>query len=50
MGWRGAGGSGAASTGWYFFAGGMLMVLGGIGEVCVDLNSFSSISRVTNTK
>ncbi|KAH8709972.1 hypothetical protein GQ44DRAFT_453765 [Phaeosphaeriaceae sp. PMI808] len=32
MGWRGAGGSGAASTGWYFFAGGMLMVLGGIGE------------------
>lgn len=33
MGWRGAGGNGAASTGWYFFAGGMLMVLGGVGEV-----------------
>lgn len=32
MGWRGAGGSGAASTGWFFFAGGMLMTLGGIGE------------------
>ncbi|EAT79985.2 hypothetical protein SNOG_12687 [Parastagonospora nodorum SN15] len=32
MGWRGAGGNGAASTGWYFFAGGMLMVLGGVGE------------------
>ena len=33
MGWRGAGGSGSASIGWYFFAGGLLMVLGGIGEV-----------------
>ncbi|KAH9868873.1 hypothetical protein J1614_007948 [Plenodomus biglobosus] len=32
MGWRGAGGSGAASIGWYFFAGGLLMVLGGLGE------------------
>ncbi|KAH7070952.1 hypothetical protein FB567DRAFT_455487 [Paraphoma chrysanthemicola] len=32
MGWRGAGGSGAASTGWYYFAGGLLMVLGGVGE------------------
>lgn len=34
MGWRGAGGSGSASIGWYFFAGGLLMVLGGLGEVC----------------
>lgn len=33
MGWRGAGGSGSASIGWYFFAGGLLMILGGIGEV-----------------
>lgn len=33
MGWRGAGGSGSASIGWYFFAGGLLMVLGGLGEV-----------------
>ncbi|KAL5119237.1 hypothetical protein ACEQ8H_002948 [Pleosporales sp. CAS-2024a] len=32
MGWRGSGGQGAASTGWYFFAGGMLMVLGAVGE------------------
>lgn len=32
MGWRGAGGSGSASIGWYFFAGGLLMVLGGLGE------------------
>lgn len=33
MGWRGAGGSGAASLASYFFFGGMLMTLGGIGEV-----------------
>ncbi|KAK6432622.1 hypothetical protein LTR95_011203 [Oleoguttula sp. CCFEE 5521] len=32
MGWRGAGGSGAASTGAYFFFGGLLMILGAIGE------------------
>jgi len=32
MGWRGAGGNGAAGTGAYFFFGGMLMVLGGILE------------------
>jgi succinate-acetate transporter protein len=41
MGWRGAGNNGAASTGWYFFAGGMLMVLGGVGEVCL----LSAISK-----
>jgi hypothetical protein len=35
MGWRGAGGSGSASIGWYYFAGGLLMVLGGIGEVSI---------------
>ena len=39
MGWRGAGGSGAASTGWYYFAGGLLMVLGGVGEVCALIRS-----------
>ena len=46
MGWRGATGSGAASVGWYYFAGGLLMVLGGLGEVCAvprfvedDINS-----------
>lgn len=32
MGWRGAGGNGAASTGVYFFFGGLLMILGGVGE------------------
>lgn len=37
MGWRGAGGSGAASIGWYYFAGGLLMVLGGLGEVCPSI-------------
>ncbi|TAQ86418.1 hypothetical protein B7494_g5260 [Chlorociboria aeruginascens] len=29
MGWRGAGGNGAASTGSYYFFGGLLMILGG---------------------
>jgi len=32
MGWRGAGGNGAASTGVYFFFGGLLMTLGSVGE------------------
>ncbi|KAL8891384.1 MAG: hypothetical protein Q9192_005752 [Flavoplaca navasiana] len=32
MGWRGAGGNGAASTGIFFFFGGVLMILGAIGE------------------
>ncbi|KAF2824487.1 hypothetical protein CC86DRAFT_56302 [Ophiobolus disseminans] len=32
MGWRGAGGLGAASTGFFFFFGGLCMVLGGLGE------------------
>jgi len=32
MGWRGAGGNGAASTGSYYFMGGLLMILGAIGE------------------
>jgi hypothetical protein len=34
MGWRGAGGNGAAGTGTYYFFGGLLMVLGSLGEVC----------------
>lgn len=33
MGWRGAGGSGAAGTATYFFFGGLLMILGSLGEV-----------------
>ncbi|KAF2673223.1 gpr1-like plasma membrane protein [Microthyrium microscopicum] len=32
MGWRGAGGDGAASTGAYYFMGGLLMIIGSIGE------------------
>jgi len=33
MGWRGAGGNGAAGTGTYYFFGGLCMILGGVGEV-----------------
>jgi uncharacterized protein len=33
MGWRGSGGSGASDTGVYFFFGGVLMVVGSVGEV-----------------
>jgi hypothetical protein len=47
MGWRGAGGNGAASIGWYMFAGGMLMVLGGVGEVC--LSHTASPAHIANT-
>jgi len=32
MGWRGAGGSGAAGIGSYYFMGGLLMIIGAIGE------------------
>jgi len=32
MGWRGAGNNGASGTGTYFFFGGLLMILGSIGE------------------
>jgi hypothetical protein len=42
MGWRGAGGNGAASTGVYFFFGGLLMILGSLGEVRLDLNNAPS--------
>ena len=35
MGWRGAGGNGAAGIGFYIGFGGILMLLGGIGEVRV---------------
>jgi len=33
MGWQGAGGSGASDVGVYFFFGGLLMILGAVGEV-----------------
>lgn len=39
MGWRGAGGSGASDIGAYFFFGGLLMVLGSIGEFFIG-NTF----------
>ena len=45
MGWRGAGGNGAASTGVYFFFGGLLMILGGLGEfILVSVFSVQSES------
>ncbi|OQD68760.1 hypothetical protein PENDEC_c031G02511 [Penicillium decumbens] len=42
MGWRGAGGDGAASTGTYLFMGGLLMILGGFLEFIVG-NTFPFI-------
>ncbi|KAJ5518756.1 GPR1/FUN34/yaaH [Penicillium expansum] len=42
MGWRGAGGNGAASTGAYFFMGGLLMMLGGFLEF-ISGNTFPFI-------
>jgi len=33
MGWRGAGGNGAANVGTYYAFGGILMILGSLGEV-----------------
>lgn len=37
MGWRGAGGNGSADIGYYIGFGGILMLLGGIGEVSSPL-------------
>ncbi|GAM88223.1 hypothetical protein ANO11243_062540 [Dothideomycetidae sp. 11243] len=42
LGWRGAGGAGASDTTAYFFFGGMLMILGGIGEFFLG-NTFPSV-------
>ncbi|KAF1344199.1 GPR1/FUN34/yaaH family-domain-containing protein [Delphinella strobiligena] len=42
MGWRGAGGSGASDIGAYFFFGGLLMILGAIGEFFLG-NTFPSV-------
>lgn len=39
MGWRGAGGSGASDIGAYFFFGGLLMILGSLGEFIIG-NTF----------
>ncbi|EME82292.1 uncharacterized protein MYCFIDRAFT_40412 [Pseudocercospora fijiensis CIRAD86] len=49
LGWRGSGGFGAASTpssGSYFFCGGMLMVLGGVGEYFLG-NTFPMVVFLT---
>ncbi|KAG7142024.1 Protein alcS like protein [Verticillium longisporum] len=46
MGWRGAGGSGAASIGSYFFFGGLLMFLGGLLEWILG-NAFPSVVFLT---
>lgn len=43
MGWRGAGGNGAASTGVYFFFGGLLMILGSLGEVSPATSSLLAL-------
>jgi succinate-acetate transporter protein len=37
MGWRGSSNTGASDIGAYFFFGGLLMILGSIGEVSVDI-------------
>ncbi|KAF2196031.1 hypothetical protein GQ43DRAFT_281485 [Delitschia confertaspora ATCC 74209] len=42
MGWRGAGGNGAATIGSYFWFGGLLMILGMIGEWVIG-NTFSMV-------
>ncbi|KAL8742651.1 MAG: hypothetical protein Q9184_008219 [Pyrenodesmia sp. 2 TL-2023] len=42
MGWRGAGGNGAASIGVFFFFGALLMILGSIGEWIIG-NTFSFV-------
>ncbi|KAH6685928.1 hypothetical protein F5X68DRAFT_209524 [Plectosphaerella plurivora] len=46
MGWRGAGGSGAASIGAYFFFGGLLMLIGGLFEWVLG-NTFPSVVFTT---
>ncbi|KAF7192926.1 Protein alcS [Pseudocercospora fuligena] len=46
LGWRGSGGFGAANIGSYFFCGGMLMVLGGVGEYFLG-NTFPMVVFLT---
>jgi hypothetical protein len=41
MGWRGAGGNGAATIGTYFGFGGVLMILGAVGEVSNHLSNLN---------
>jgi hypothetical protein len=42
MGWRGAGGNGSSSIGVFFFMGGLLMIIGSIGEFILG-NSYPFI-------
>ncbi|OQU99860.1 hypothetical protein CLAIMM_05435 [Cladophialophora immunda] len=42
MGWRGAGGDGSSSIGVFFFMGGLLMIIGGVGEFILG-NSYPFI-------
>ena len=46
MGWRGAGGNGAATIGTYFGFGGVLMILGSVGEVSIHLDFEQTLKRV----
>ncbi|KAI9664971.1 MAG: hypothetical protein M1821_006419 [Bathelium mastoideum] len=56
MGWRGAGGNGAASTGPIIFMGGMLQIIGGVLEwvlgntfICIVLNTYGAFWLVYGT-
>ena len=48
MGWRGAGGNGAATIGTYFGFGGLLMILGSVGEVSIYVLTLNDSSSVSN--
>jgi hypothetical protein len=48
MGWRGAGGNGAATIGTYFGFGGVLMILGSVGEVSTHFSTFKDFRSVSN--
>lgn len=45
MGWRGAGGNGAANVGVYFGFGGVLMLIGSVGEVSDDSFGLPKLPR-----
>jgi hypothetical protein len=48
MGWRGAGGNGAATIGTYFGFGGVLMIIGSVGEVSIHFSTFKDFRSVSN--
>lgn len=47
MGWRGAGGNGAANVGVYVGFGGILMILGAVGEVSSPIEEYNSHAQNT---